>query len=139
MNQKPDIELPLLIQGKRSFHDEDSESQYPLSKNLQNPPSHFTEYIEDSKHPDKYAPPAPFLQWLTFSDMLPYVRKINKSDSKLKFQDLPKPEGKFSVGNKLLELDSHWNQELQAKTKLCYGLIQNFLWGIYPRNSFIFN
>jgi len=139
MNQKEDIELPLISKSPlRDSQQGDKESQNNKTSSQPLKSAYFTEYIDDSKHPDKYAPPAPFLQWLTFSDMLPYVKQINNSQTKLKFQDLPKPEERFSIGNKLLELDSHWNKELEnEKPSFAMALYKTF-YGEFAQGTFLF-
>lgn len=115
-SNKNDIELPLLPRGnsghKRSKIHKTSDAVKIEISPAKNPISHFIEYINPSNDPKKYAPKATFFEWLTFSDLMPYAKKMNKA-TKIEINEIPNPEYRFNVESKLLDLDRHWHDELK--------------------------
>jgi len=105
-HDKNDIELPLLPK-KRSL------SKKNLSKDaildIQHP------YQNSSYDPNKYAPRPSFLRWITFTDVLPDIQRINNSEKPFEASDIPKPEFGNNVEFKTQELEQNWIQELNQE------------------------
>ena len=134
MNSNNDIELPLLSRkdsSKRISKPDSDKSGLPKSNTNEKPKlaSHFVDYVNISNpQTEMYSYKSNFIQWLTFSDMLPHVKRMNQTGGKFGFEQIPNPEPKFRIGPKLLELDKHWQDELKSgKPSFSRALYHTFL------------
>ena len=128
MRDRNEIEMPLL--GPKGYDrkndvkiDVRSEKE---SKGLHK--SHFIEYLDPSSDNGKYAAKPPFLQWLTFTDMLPYVKRMNLMFKTFEIENMPNPDLNFNVESKLVKLDYYWTLEQEKpEPKFYRALYKTFL------------
>ena len=137
MKDSVDIEIPLLNkdEAKNKYQSEENKSFHRKNEN-----SHFINSFNPFSTPDKFIQSLPFLKWFTFLDILPNVRKINKSDDKLEHAEIPLPTKEFNVEAKVVELDYYWSKEQEKpepafykalvysfKYELLIGVVLNFI------------
>ena len=125
MSSTKDIELPLLshrdsVSKKQKYHTISDDVHLKMPSKTPDHTSHFVNCLNYSLDLSKYSPRASFFKWLTFTDMLPYVRSMNKMLQKFEINDMPNPEYGFNVESKLIQLDYHWTNELKREKPTFY-------------------
>ena len=99
------IELPLLSEQK-------SKKQSFIAKTK----SHFISYFDPSSPPSKYIQKIPILKFITFFDVLPFIKLINTKPTEINISDLPLAYDFCNVNRKIVTLDAEWTLQL-AKDK----------------------
>jgi len=99
-----DIELRLL--GEEDQEDEKPSEQLHFK-------SHFIDYLSLKSSPEKYIQKPNFLKMLTFTDIFPSIRQLNQQTT-FELKDVPRPDAYFNTERNVIELDYHWQKELQS-------------------------
>lgn len=113
MNNKNDIEIPLLDKSKPATTKDVSASQL------------LDHIVETFDTPDKYWGEYSKLRYLTFTDVNLYVARINNQQNRpLEVRDLPLPYNHYNIIKKTAILEKEWNQELRKSNP-------SLIWALY--------
>ena len=99
------IELPLL-----------SKEKYKKKIFIDKPKPSLISYFDPSSPASKYIQKIPILKFLSFFDVLPFVKLINTKPTKITMSDLPLPFKFCNIDRKIIALDAEWTIQ-QAKDK----------------------
>ena len=104
LNPSPDannIELPLLPKLKS-----DRSSFIDKAK------PDFIKYFDTSSPPSKYIQKVSFWGFLTFFDVLPFIKLINRKQTKINMSDLPLAFDYCNIDRKVVALDTEWKVQI---------------------------
>jgi len=97
MNKERDLEAPLI----------DKKDRYGGRAGS----SPFSQFLSSASPAHKYQVNYSIPKYLSFFDMIPYIKKINQASAPTKVDDLPLPYHNFNIEAKVMTLDAEWNKE----------------------------
>ena len=100
MKKSSELEIPLITTHKAFKDDRDPTNS-----------SHFREVFSSEASPSKFIVKPPIFKFITFLDVLPYIRKINSSRESIESKDLRLPDKHYNIEAKALALDYQWTAE----------------------------
>ena len=121
----------LLLFSKQKSDTFCTENEDVVSLTIQEPSfqdkKHFSVKENLNDRDNKYRARPSFWKWLTFMDVYPETKRINKGVGVFEIEDVPKPEHAFNFEKRLVRLEHHWNNELQKeKPSFSKALIKTF-------------
>lgn len=125
MNSKNDVELPLLSK-KQSSTGSPKGNEISDAINIdinKRRSSHFDDSLEDSSASRKYVSRPPFFKWITFTDMIPHVKRMHDTSKEFGIDDIPNIEYKFCIEPKVILLGRYWAEELKKKEPKFYRAV----------------
>lgn len=117
MNRDHGLEVPL-IDRQRDARPTDNRSP-------------FSQFLSSASPPHKYQVNYSMAKYLSFLDMIPFIKKINQATNATKVDDLPLPYHNFNIEAKVMTLDAEWNKEREKANP-------NLVWALYRtyKNAF---
>ena len=123
-----DIEMPLLDKSGRD------------SSQVKTPPNYLETIVKEIDTPDKYIQDYSMLEYVTFFDTYPYVRRINDAGAApVQLEDLPLPYKHYNIISKIAMLDKEWQEEcLTPNPSLLKALYRTYKWEFYKSGLMMF-